>query len=803
MIKNFFLTAWRNLKKNKIFSFINIFGFAVGLACFSFIAAYVYDELTYDAYPARARNIYRVNLSVVGNGDVAVYPDVDYAVAEGMKYTFPAVQAFTRMYHVTDYVKYKEAQFKEDLAFADSNFLDVFSIPFVAGDAKTALVEPHSIVISKKLAKKYFGNEEPIGKTFTIGPRLAQYKVTGVFDKIPDNSHFHYDAFLSMSSRKVSNPTWSNLGWYTYLVLNKNADPGKLEARFPGLVMKYVVPEIQHDMGVSLAEAQKSVNTFRFWLMPLTKIHLYSNTKYELEANGDIKYVYIFSVLAVFVLLLACVNFTNLSTAASIKRSREVGIRKVLGSIKKQLVLQFLAESVLFTFFSLLIAYSLVLLLLPYFNQIANKDLGFDFFLQYQCILAIFGVSLVAGILAGIYPAFFLSSFNTIKVLKGSSLTSSPQRNPLRSGLIVFQFVVSITLIIATIIISQQLSYMQNKKLGYDKNQVLFLPDARLLGSNQEAFKQQVLQDSRVASSSMSRSVPGGDIMDGTEVYPKNENSNGTEIHANISHVDYDYLRTLGIKLLHGRNFSKEFATDSSSAVIINEAAVRQLGWTTDNALGKTIVRSGQQQLTVIGVVADFNYASVRQEVAPMMLMLGNNWGGLIIKIKTADIKGFLADMQRKWAAFNPPGPMECNFLDQTFASLYASEQRTQHIFSVFTILAIIIAGLGLFGLSAFVIRQREKEIGIRKVLGASVQQVFLIVSKEFLLLVTIAFVISVPIAWWAMTNWLQSFAYRISIGAGAFLLSGGTVVVVTLLTISFQPIKAAIANPVKSLRTE
>lgn len=803
MIKNYFIIAWRNLKKNKIFSVINILGFAIGLTCFTFIVAYVYNELSYDTYPGEAKNIYRLNLSVVGNGDVAVYPDVDVAVGPGIKNAFPEVKAFARIYHAMDFVKYKDTQFKEDLAFADSNFLELFSIPFIAGNAATAMVDPNSIVISKKFADKYFSNENPIGKSLVIGARQAPYKVTGVIKQVPENSHFHYDAFLSMSTRKYTNLTWSNLGMYTYLLLNKNADAKKLEARFPKLVAKYVVPEIQHDMGVSLAEAQKSVNTFRFWLMPLTSIHLYSHTKYELEANGDIKYVYIFSVLAVFVLLLACVNFTNLSAAASIKRSREVGIRKVLGSIRKQLIWQFLSESLLFTFFAMLIAYVLVFLLLPYFNQLANKNLEINFFLRYQTIVAILSVSLFAGFLAGIYPAFFLSAFNTIKVLKGSSLADRPQRKPLRSSLIVFQFVVSIALIIATIVISEQLSYMQSKKLGYDKEQVLFLPDARLLGKDQQAFKQQVQQESRVAYVSMSRSVPGGNIMDGTEVYPKNENSNGTEIHANISHVDYDYLRTLGIQLLRGRNFSPEYSTDSSSAIIINEAAVRQLGWNINNAVGKTIVRSGQQQLSVIGVVADFNYASVKQEVAPMILMLGNNWGGLIIKTKTSDIKNFLSDLQRKWAAFNPPGPLEYSFLDQTFASLYVAEQRTQQIFSVFTILAIIIASLGLFGLSAFVIRQRSKEIGIRKVLGASVRQVFLIVSKEFLLLVTIAFLISVPVSWWAMTNWLQGFAYRIDIGVGVFLIAGATVISVTLLTISFQAIRAAIANPVKSLRSE
>ncbi len=629
-----------------------------------------------------------------------------------------------------------------------------------------------------------------------IGTRNAIYKVTGVIDKVPDNSHFHFDAFLSMSTFPNTNKTWSNLGYYTYLLLNKNADPKKLEAKFPQLVAKYVVPEIQHDMGVSLAEAQKSVNSLRFSLVPLTDIHLRSNTKFELEPNGDIQYVYIFSILALFILLLACVNFTNLSTARAIKRAREVGIRKVMGSVKKQLIVQFLSESVLFTFFSMLLSYILIFLLLPYFNQLANKNISFDFFLNYKLILAVLLVSFLAGILAGIYPAFFLSSFNTIRVLKGASMQGS-QKKPLRSSLIVFQFFVSTALIIATVIIYQQLHYMQNKKLGYDKDQVLFLPDARLLGKDQTAFKQQLSQDNRVLSASISRSVPGGQIMDGTEIYPKNENSNGTEIHANISHVDYDYLRTLGIQVLKGRNFSKDFPTDSSG-IVINESAVQQLGWTNDNAVGKTIVRSGQQEFRVVGVVADFNYASLKQKVAPLMMMLGGNFGGLIIKINTKDVKGFLSDLKKHWDSFNPPGPLEYNFLDEKFAALYASEQRTKQIFSAFAILAIIIASLGLFGLSAFVIEQRTREIGIRKVLGASVQQVLLLVSKDFLLLVGIAFIISVPVTWWAMHQWLKDFAYRIHIGTGVFIAGGLSAILIAFFTISSQAIKAAVSKPCK-----
>ncbi len=804
MIKNYLKIAWRSIRKNKTFSIINILGLAIGLTCFMLIVVFVYNELSYDKYPADAKNIYRVILSVPGNGNIAVYPDVDYAVGEGIKKTFPEVKAFTRVSPVIDFIKYDDKQFKEEhLAFADSDFLQIFSIPLIKGNAREALIQPNSIVISKAFARKYFGNDDPIGKTLAIGTREAPYKVTGVIDKVPDNSHFHFDAFLSLSTLHITNATWSNLGPYTYLVLDKNADPKKLQAKFPQLVTKYVVPEIQHDMGVSLAEAQKSVNTFVFSLQPLTDIHLYSNTKYELEPNGDIQYVYIFSVLAVFILLLACVNFTNLSTALASKRSREVGIRKVMGSIKKHLIFQFLTESVLLTFFSMLCAYILIYFLLPYFNQLANKNVSFNFFLSYQFVLAIFLVSLVTGILAGIYPAFFLSSFDTIKVLKGSSSVQGSQKKSFRSSLIVFQFFISTALIIATIIVSQQLHYMQNKKLGYDKEQVLFLPDARLLGNNQNAFEQQLLQDSRVVSASISRSVPGSPFMDGTEVFPQNENGNGKEIHANIFHVDYDYLRTLAIHILRGRNFSKGFATDSAAGIVINEAAVRELGWTNDNAVGKTIVRSGQKKLTVVGVVADFNYASVKQKIAPLMMVLGGNYGGLVVKIKTDDVRGFLSNLKKQWDSFNPAGPLGYSFLDEKFASLYGSEQRTQQIFSAFAILAIIIACLGLFGLATYTAEQRTKEIGIRKTLGASVTGIVQLLSKDFLKLVLIAFIIAVPVSWWAMNKWLENFAYRINVGWWAFAAAGIVALLIALLTVSFQAIKAAVANPVNSLRSE
>ncbi len=802
MFKNYFKTAIRNFRKNKTFSFINIIGLAIGLTCFVLIAVFVFDELSYDRYPVDAKNIYRVNLGVIGNGDAPVYPNVDFAVGEGMKNAFQEVKDFTRLSNASDFVKYNDKQFKEDkLAFADSNFLQMFSIPLIRGNAKEALVQPNSVVISKAFAKKYFGDENPVDKSLVIGLRNAVYKVTGVFDKVPVNSHFHADAFMSISTWHVTHPTWSNLGPYTYLELNKNADVKKLEAKFPQLVAKYVVPEIQHDMGVSLAEAQKSVNTFIFSLQPLTDIHLYSHTKSEIEANGDIQYVYIFSVLAIFILLLACVNFTNLSIARSVKRAKEVGVRKVMGSAKFQLIKQFLSESVFMSFCAMLLATVFIFLLLPYFNQLSGKQIGLGYFLNYKFILAIVALIFFVGIIAGIYPSFFLSSFNPVKVLKGSSGTGR-SRNALRSSLIVFQFFVSTALIISTVIVYQQLNYMQNKKLGYDKEQVLFLPDGRLMGRDQDAFKGQVLHDGRVIAASISRAVPGGDIMDGTEVYPANENGNGTEIHMNIYHVDYDYVKTLGMQMKKGRYFSKEFGSDSN-AVVINEAAVKELGWGRVDPIGRTIVRSGQQAFKVVGVVSDFHYASAKQKIAPLMLMLGGNYGGLVVKVKTNDITGFLRDLKTKWDSFNPQGPFSYNFLDDKFAALYASELRTQQIFSAFAVLAIIIAGLGLFGLSAFVIEQRTKEIGIRKVLGASVQNVLLLVSKEFLSLVAIAFIISIPVTFWAMNKWLENYAYRIDIGIGVFAIGGIVALLIAVATISFRAMKAAHANPVKSLRAE
>lgn len=806
MIKNYFLLAYRNLIKNKMFSMINILGLTIGLACTMFIAAFVYDELSYDTYAANSDRIYRVCLGV-GKKVTDQYPMVDVAVGPGMKNTYPEVEAMTRLINRGQmFVEYKDKQFKEqDVVCVDENFFDMFSLPFLQGSSKTALADLNSIVITDDLAKKYFGTEDPMGKLLTFGKNTEPHKVTGVLKNIPPNSHFRGSVFFNTRElRSYNNNTWSNVGWFTYLQLAKGADPRQLEAKFPQLVMTHVTPEISRDMGISLEDANKAVNSFVFTLQKLTDIHLHSNTRYEMKGNGDIMYVYIFSALAVLIILLACVNFTNLSTANASKRAKEIGIRKVMGSAKKQLVFQFLAESLLMTVFALAFALGIIALLLPYFNSLSGKSIPFSFFTRVQTMAAMGGLVLIVGLLAGMYPAFFLSSFRAIKVLKGGNISETGGRGRLRKGLVVFQFAVSTALIVSTLIVYRQLNYMQEQKLGYSKEQVVAINDTYTLQNNQSVFAQTLLQDSRVINTTVSGSYPGNRNMDGTQVYARNndENQKGKEIHIDIFHVDERYVPTLGMEIAKGRNFSKDFPSDSS-AVLINETAAAQLGWVQTDPIGKTIVRSGQKEFRVVGVVKDFHYTSLKEKIAPMMMMLDNNSGAVLVKLNLKDVQSFLTDAKNKWAGFHTGAPFTYTFLDENFAKLYSGEKRTAQIFTVFAVIAVLIACLGLFGLVSFTTEQRTKEIGIRKVLGASTRELLVLLSKDFLYLVIIAFIITIPITWWAMSKWLEDFAYRHSPEWWVFGFAGVAALLIAMATISFKAVKAALANPVKSLRTE
>jgi putative ABC transport system permease protein len=806
MLRNYLTVALRNLRRNKVFSIINVLGLAIGMACFILIALFVLDELSYDSYPANAADIYRVEIHLLANNGMITYPNVDIAVGKGIQDAFPLVKSYTRFFPAdAGYWGNGDRQFKESkMGFADPNFFSFFSLPLVEGNAATALKEPNSIVISRSLAKKYFGEADAIGKQLMSGH--FPFKVTGVMEEMPGNSHFHFDGLVSMATLHPTRYTWSNVQYYTYLQLDKGSDPKKIEAGMPRLVAKYVVPEVQHDEAVSLAEAEKSVNTFLFVLQPLQAIHFHGVSTSELENNSDIQYVYIFSALAVFILVLACVNFTNLSTAIASKRGKEVGIRKVMGSLKGQLVSQFLVEAVLLTFFALLVAIGLALVLLPLFNQLAGKHFNFGELLHFRMLAILLALGLITGVCAGVYPAFFLSSINAIRVLKGAVFVVKGRGGILlRSALVVFQFFVSTSLIIGTLIVYRQLQYMQDQKLGYDKDQVVYVQDFYLLGDRdvRQTFKQEVVQDSRVIAASSAWQVPGNDNLGSALLYPKEKQANGDDalIPAATYVIDYDYIATLGMKIVRGRNFSRDFPTDTTGA-IINESAVRELGWSHTDPIGKIMVGSNNDEYRVVGVVADFNYASLKHKIAPLMMLLDRGpGGGLLIKVNTRDMAAFLRDLEDKWKTLKPGTPFSYYFLDEAFAKLYGSERRTAQLFSLFSLLSILIACLGLFGLAAFATEQRAKEIGIRKVLGASVRQVLALVAKEFLLLVSVSFLLAVPFSWWAMHVWLQDFAYRTSVAGWVFILAGGVTALIALVTVSTRAIGAALANPVKVLR--
>jgi putative ABC transport system permease protein len=803
MFRNYLKTAWRNIRKNKLFSFINVLGLSLGIATCFVIMLYVQSELSYDKFNKHASNIARVIFRADINGGKINESVTMAPVAATIKRDFPEVEDATRLRNYgASKIYYNGKTFQqEEFAFVDPNFFTVFTLPFLKGNMSNALKEPNSIVITKDLAKKYFGNEEPIGKTLLFIDGNIPYKVTGIIDKMPANAHFHFNMFGSMTGRdEARSDSWLEGNFYTYLLLKPGTDYKKLEARFPAMVEKYMGPQIQQKMGLSLKQFRTKGNSLGFALQPLTSIHLHSDTTTELEPGGNAMYVYIFGGVAIFMLMIACINFVNLSTAGASKRAKEVGVRKVAGSGKLQLIGQFLSESMLITFLALAIAFVMAQLALPAFNRFSGMQLSFDV----NPVLAFIGLGLIVGVVSGIYPAFYLSSFKPIAVLKGK-FTTSHKSFGLRSGLVVFQFFISVALIIGTIVVYQQMKYIQNKDLGYDKEQLITIPNSYALGNNQQAFKQQMLQDPRIMNATVSYYKPAGPTdRNNALAYPQGNDNNvvdGVEYH-----VDENYIPTFGMRMVSGRNFSKEFATDSF-AIILNETAARALGWNNAAAIGKTVIRQNSDKgnnvpFHVIGVVKNFNFKSLHEAISPLYMTLRPE-GGLIFKVKTTDVPGLLAFMKKQWDSYRLEEPFTYSFMDDLFSKTYAAEQKTGNILKLFSMLTIMVACLGLFGLATYTAEQRTKEIGIRKVLGASVTQVTQMLSKEFLKLVLIASLIAFPVAWWAMHQWLQSFAYRIGISWWVFAVGGFAAILIALITVSFQAIRAAVANPAKSLRTE
>lgn len=808
MFRNYFKVAVRNLWKNKMFSLINIVGLAIGLCCFLLISVYVLDEWSFDKFHKNADRIYRINAAIRFGGNDLNIPETSDMMGASLKSDYPEVEEYTRLYNNegnklikkgTEYIN------EVRVAHADSTFFNVFSFPAIAGDSRTALNEPNTVVITESMAKKYFGSTNVLGKNIeTNDDSSTTYKITSVIRDMPKNSHFNFDFLFSMKNVKYQWGQYLSHNFHTYLLLKKGTDYKAFEKKFDQYINKYILPQAKQYLQIkSMAEFEKAGNKIAYTLTPLTKIHLYSNLNFELSPGGSIQYVYIFSAIALFILVLACINFMNLTTARSANRAREVGIRKVLGTQRKNLITQFLTESTLMVILSLVIAVAIAFFVLPLFNTVSDKSMRLGILFSPLILPLLLLLPFVVGILAGSYPAFYLSFFRPIQVLKGK-LSTKGGNGRLRSALVVFQFATAIILIIGTIVVYSQLHFIQQKDLGYKKDQVLIINDAYALNKNDEGFKNEMLQQAGVISATQSGFLPVSNSSRSDNSFSKDavaDSKNGFGMQC--WNVDYDYLRTMGMELKSGRNFSKDFGTDTS-AVIVNETVAKMLG--DDSPIGKKVYQLGVDNpspYTVIGVVKNFNFESLHKSVGPLAFFLGKSPGLISFKVKAANLPTILKAVEAKWKSMAPGMPFSYRFLDESFAEMYRSEQRAGKIALIFSVLAILIACLGLFGLATFIAEQRTKEIGIRKILGASVNGIVQLLSKDFVKLVLIAFIVAVPVAWWAMNKWLQDFAYRIDLSWWIFLLAGLTALMIALVTVSFQAIKAALTNPVKNLRTE
>jgi putative ABC transport system permease protein len=810
MIKNYFKIAWRNLLKNKGFTAINIIGLSLGIGCFIMISMFVIDELSYDRYHEKADRIYRINSDFIFAGaekSMAVSSD---PMGETLKSDYPEVENYVRLYasqgsklikNGNDYIN------QSAVVHADSTLFNVFTLPAIIGDTRTALNAPNTVVITEIAAKRYFGSPElAMGEMLeTDDNDKTLYKVTAVIEDLPKNSHFNFDFFFSMANVDYNFGNYLSANFHTYVLLKEGTDYKIFNKNFKEVIEKYLLPQAAEFMQIkSMEEFEANGNKIEYALMPLTDIHLQSSRGVELSANGNIQYVYIFSAAALFILLIACINFMNLTTAKSSGRAKEVGIRKVLGSEKKALIGQFLTESTLIAFLALFVGLLFVWLSLGWFNGISGKEMLMSSLLDPKFLIFIFVLPFIVGGLAGAYPAFFLSSFKPIKVLKGT-LSTGHKKNTLRNFLVVFQFATSIILIVGTVVIYKQINHIQSANLGFNKEEVLVVSNSGLPRETRQSLKNEIEQLTAVKSASFAGFLPVSSSSRSSSIFSTETvmtESNGFNMQ--YWDVDYAYVETIGMKMNEGRNFSRDFGSDST-AIILNETAVKLAGF--QNPIGKKIYRekknSGLQVYTIIGVVENFNFASLRENVEGLSLKLGNNSWETAYRFNTSDVNGLLSTIENKYKAAAPGMPFKYEFLDEAFENMYRQERRVGTVALVFALLAIIIACLGLFGLATYIAEQRTKEIGIRKVLGASVTNIVKMLSTDFVKLVMLAFVIATPIAWWFMNKWLQEFAFRIDLHWGVFVVTGLVALVIALITLSFQAIRAAMANPVVSLKTE
>jgi putative ABC transport system permease protein len=807
MIKNYLRSAFRNIKRHPFISFINIFGLTVGLTCCLLILTYIINERSYDKYNKNADDIYRVTRIFYSAPNVESLHLSAVAPPFGprLQLAFSDIKKMTRTLPngITSF-RYKEKLFNEQNAFfADENFFDFFSVPVLKGDAHKGLTEPYSIMLTPEVAKKYFGDADPMNKTIILSNNKHEFKVTGIFNPFPANSHMHPNILLSFNTLKDTSiygekqlaTNYGNNAFYTYIMFPKNYNVDRVRGQLPDFLDRYV-----HLQG--MPGNLKTHQTTGLTLQKLTDIHLTSHLDDEIEENGNSTRVYIFSAIALFILLIACINYMNLSTARSTLRAKEIGVRKVIGAQRKEIIAQFLSESVLITYISLLIAFGLTVLLLPAVDKMSGLQLSINSLSGWQILVPVMILPLVIGLVSGIYPAMFMSSFNPAKVLKGI-FKSNAGAFSFRKVLVVLQFSISIVLIVATIVVFRQLQYIQDKDLGFSKDHVLTMQYDGSLSKQFNAFKDDLLKNPGIKEIGRSSRIPSGRLLDDQNASVIQGGSlQPLKVDLKQLSVDAGFIPTFGIQMAAGRNFSKDIKTDSNKWVI-NETSVQVLGWKTpENALNKEI-KYGNTVGNVIGVIKDFHFESLHQPVIPMIFLMDNYINYLSIKIDGHNVQSSIATIQDTWQKYLPNTPFDFTFLDKRFDQLYRSEQQQGTLFTIFACIAIFIACLGLFGLSAFTITQRVKEIGVRKVLGASIPQIVTELSKDFLILVLIAAAFAIPVALYAMNKWLGGFASRIDISWWILAASGVIALIIAFVTISFQSIKAAMANPVKSLRSE
>ena len=798
MLKNLFTIALRNIRKDKSYSAINILGLTIGITCSMFLLLYILDELSYDRYHTNAPNIYRVISNIKEPDNAFTWAVAQIPLADELRDNYPEVKNAVRFFGTgRNLYKNGDKEFYEERFFlADSTTFDMFSYKVLSGDANTALDEPFSIVLTKKMAQKYFATDNAVGQSFQ-NQQGETFKVTAVLEDVPLNSHFIFDALISKSTRPQQNPSWGNFGVYTYIQLPEGYNLDKIYASLNKIIKEKVDPIF----------AQYSI-TIKYELQRITDIHLYSKIQDEAEEGGDISYIYIFGVVAVLMLVIASINYMNLATARSTNRAKEVGIRKVMGSQRTQLIAQFITESVVIALIALVTSLILIYALLPAFNELSNKQLPFGYVLQAPVILSLLGIVIFVGVIGGSYPAFYLSGFNPVNVLKGK-LSAKGGNAFFRKSLVVVQFSISIFMLISTLVVFDQLQYMRNKDLGFSKERVVRVA----LSSEEQERKAPVLaermrQANGVAWAGTANSSPGQGI---GKLLLQVEDNEGklSERGVDLYGADFDYVKTLGMTIVQGRDFSRDIVSDTTYAVLVNEAMVRRMAW--KDPIGKKFVFKGNGpnntdiEKRVVGVVKDYNQNSLYDAIEPLMILLSTRNGYLFVKTKEGDVKESLASIENIWREVNPGLPFEYQFLDQDFNSQYKSDEKRSQIFTAFSALTITIACLGLLGLAAFTTQQRYKEIGVRKVIGASVNSLVVLVSKEFFLLVGIGMIIAFPMAWYFTNSWLQKFAYRIALEGEwlTFIASALLAFAITLITVGYHVLRAASANPVKALRDE